>query len=182
MINWLILLFYSFIYFVCFLHSSSLNTISDRGIIQPCPATCVFWFQLSVWCNTARLQNLLCVQKITLSRLYMIPMFSKGSWLVSYMQIFFLPLPCFGEIQHMTIDAIFLFFPENRLWHFLQIVSLGDSLHEMSNLFSGKNKKKNISFKMSNILHKFMNVEFPRAGFVSVFRGQQGVYCVTFTL
>ena len=27
----------------------------------------------------------------------------------------------------------FLFFPENRIWHFMQIVSLGDNLHEMSN-------------------------------------------------
>ena len=27
----------------------------------------------------------------------------------------------------------FLFFPENKIWHFMQIVSLGDNLHEMSN-------------------------------------------------
>ena len=27
----------------------------------------------------------------------------------------------------------FLFFPENWIWHFMQIVSLGDNLHEMSN-------------------------------------------------
>ena len=27
----------------------------------------------------------------------------------------------------------FLFFPENRIWHFMQIVSLGDNLHGMSN-------------------------------------------------
>ena len=27
----------------------------------------------------------------------------------------------------------FLFFPENRIRHFMQIVSLGDNLHEMSN-------------------------------------------------
>ena len=25
----------------------------------------------------------------------------------------------------------FLFFLENRIWHFLQIVSIGDNLHEM---------------------------------------------------
>ena len=39
----------------------------------------------------------------------------------------------------------FLFFPENSMWYFMQIVS-SDNLHEMSNLFffSGKNKK-NIS-------------------------------------
>ena len=26
----------------------------------------------------------------------------------------------------------FLFFLENRIWHFVQIVSLGDNLHEVS--------------------------------------------------
>ena len=30
----------------------------------------------------------------------------------------------------------FLFFPENRIWHFMQIVSTGDNLHEMSILVS----------------------------------------------
>ena len=32
--------------------------------------------------------------------------------------------------QH--IEIFFLFYPENRLWHFMQIVSQGDNLHEMS--------------------------------------------------
>ena len=32
---------------------------------------------------------------------------------------------------------VFIFFPENRIWHFMQIVSIGDI-----NPFSGKNKKK----------------------------------------
>ena len=27
----------------------------------------------------------------------------------------------------------FLFFPENRIWHFIQIFSKGDNLHEVSN-------------------------------------------------
>ena len=27
---------------------------------------------------------------------------------------------------------VFLFFPENRIWHFMQIVSIGDNLHEIS--------------------------------------------------
>ena len=32
-----------------------------------------------------------------------------------------------------TLIKVFLFFfPENRFWHFMQIVSHGDSLHEMS--------------------------------------------------
>ena len=32
-----------------------------------------------------------------------------------------------------TDDIFFLFYPENRIWHFTQTVSIGDSLHEMSN-------------------------------------------------
>ena len=33
------------------------------------------------------------------------------------------------------------FFPENRFWHFMKIVSTGDNLHEMSEpFFSGKKK------------------------------------------
>ena len=32
----------------------------------------------------------------------------------------------------------FMFFPENRIWHFMQIVSIGDNLHEIQILVSGK--------------------------------------------
>ena len=31
------------------------------------------------------------------------------------------------------LEFVFLFSPENRIWHFMQIVSNGDNLHEMSN-------------------------------------------------
>ena len=31
------------------------------------------------------------------------------------------------------LKYFFLFFPENRIWHFMQIDSIGDDLHEMSN-------------------------------------------------
>ena len=40
----------------------------------------------------------------------------------------------------------FLFFPEDRLYHFMQIFSLEDNLHEKSAYFLGKIKKK--YFKM----------------------------------
>ena len=36
---------------------------------------------------------------------------------------------------------IFLFYPEKRLWQFMQIVSLGDNFHEMSKPFPGKIRK-----------------------------------------
>ena len=38
--------------------------------------------------------------------------------------------------------VFFLFFPENRIWHCKQIVSIGDNLHEMSNpVFWEKSEK-----------------------------------------
>ena len=63
------------------------------------------------------------------------------------------------------------FFPENRIWHFMQIVSLGDSLHEMSNpaketvcmkcqiLFSGKNKKNISKCRLLKILPRVLSVK-----------------------
>ena len=40
----------------------------------------------------------------------------------------------------------FLFFPENRIWHFMQIVSTEDNLHEMSYpVFWEKNNQENVS-------------------------------------
>ena len=42
----------------------------------------------------------------------------------------------------------FSYFTENRIWHFMQIVSNGDNLHEMLNPVFWKNKKK--YFKMSS--------------------------------
>ena len=39
----------------------------------------------------------------------------------------------------ICLDDFFLFFPENRTWNFMQIVSIVDNLHEMSNsVFWGK--------------------------------------------
>ena len=38
-------------------------------------------------------------------------------------------------------ETFFLFFPEKRIWHFMQNVSSGDNLHKMSNLFSRKYMK-----------------------------------------
>ena len=38
-----------------------------------------------------------------------------------------------GQFQQITLMLLFLFFfSENRIWHFMQIVSKRDSLHEMS--------------------------------------------------
>ena len=39
-------------------------------------------------------------------------------------------------MAHSADDKLMMFFsyfvPENRIWHFMQIVSIGDNLHEMS--------------------------------------------------
>ena len=48
---------------------------------------------------------------------------------VSYLT--FTTLWAFSADDKMML--FFLFFPENRIWHYMQIVSLGDNLHEMSN-------------------------------------------------
>ena len=40
---------------------------------------------------------------------------------------------------------LFLFFPENRIWQFMQIVSTGDNLHETSKLVFCEKNQKNIS-------------------------------------
>ena len=41
----------------------------------------------------------------------------------------------------VTGTLIFLTFPENKIWHFMQIVSTGDNLHEMSIPVSWKKRK-----------------------------------------
>ena len=46
-----------------------------------------------------------------------------------------------GKFNRQQFDDIF-FFPENRVWHFMQAVSVGDSMHEMSNpVFWNKSEK-----------------------------------------
>ena len=36
------------------------------------------------------------------------------------------------RFRRQQIDYIFLCFPENRIRYFIQIISIGDNLHEMS--------------------------------------------------
>ena len=59
-------------------------------------------------------------------------------------------IPLSGLIQQMTnwgFFFFFLFFPENRILYFMQSVSFGDNLHEISNPVFWE-KKKNMYFKM----------------------------------
>ena len=39
----------------------------------------------------------------------------------------------FFSSRQERIEIFFLIFPENMSWHFMQIVSIGDNLHEISN-------------------------------------------------
>ena len=48
-----------------------------------------------------------------------------GPWLM---------LSTMGKIfNRQNFEIVFLFLPENRIWHFVQIVSIGDNLYGMSN-------------------------------------------------
>ena len=53
-------------------------------------------------------------------------------------------------------------FPENRFRFFMQIVSIGDKLHEMSSLFSGKSHKvsKPVFWKKRDNLHEMSKPVF----------------------
>ena len=48
--------------------------------------------------------------------------------------------------QYFEIYFFFLFFPENKIWHFMQIASLGDNLLEMSKPIFRENKKISVFF------------------------------------
>ena len=51
-------------------------------------------------------------------------------------------------------DKLVIFFfisPENRIWHFMQIVSAGDYLHEMSNPVSWKKYEKYFLSSAENV-------------------------------
>ena len=48
-------------------------------------------------------------------------------------QAFPVPLTCLHYFSRRSTRDIFVFYPENRIRHFMQIVSIGDNLHDMSN-------------------------------------------------
>ena len=52
-------------------------------------------------------------------------------------------------------DKLVIFFPENRNWLFLQIVSSDDNLHKMLNSDYWKKKKNNNNKKNKNVCWKF---------------------------
>ena len=62
---------------------------------------------------------------------YIITSQLREAFLRNYHGLTFTTLWAFSADDKLMI--FFLFFPENWIWHFMQIVSFGDNLHEMSN-------------------------------------------------
>ena len=54
--------------------------------------------------------------------------------------------------------TVYLFFPENRIWYFMQMVSIGDNLHKLSKLVFWENKK-NIKMSSADFLASVLNVK-----------------------
>ena len=65
---------------------------------------------------------------------------------INYLPYLSLTLSTRGKnFSRQHFEVFFLFFPESKIQHFMQIVSIGDNLHEMSNpVFCGQLKKKKI--------------------------------------
>ena len=53
---------------------------------------------------------------------------------------------------HIEVFFFFLFFPENRIWHFMQIVSIGEIL------FSGKNKNDIFNLSSAELAQRVVKV------------------------
>ena len=75
--------------------------------------------------------------------------------------MFCLTLSTLGKIfSRIHTDIFFLFF---QVWHFIQIVSMGDTFHEMSNSVFLENKEKNnsnlSSAKSAQRMEKFKKVK-----------------------
>ena len=52
----------------------------------------------------------------------------------------------------------FLFLQENRIWYFMQNVSNGDNLHEMSNPVFWENRENILKCRLLKILHCVLSV------------------------
>ena len=60
-------------------------------------------------------------------------------WQVSYSIFFFFLLFIFHFIIKYIYVCVFLIFPKNKVWHFMQMVPSGDNSHEMQYLYTKKN-------------------------------------------
>ena len=72
-----------------------------------------------VCCFLEKLQKLSCTKWQEIYKVYPVPLILTFATLLAN-----------AADDKMVI--FFLFFSENKIWHFIQIVSIGDNLHEMS--------------------------------------------------
>ena len=80
--------------------------------------------------------------------------FNEGYFVSCIIKLYHLPL---AGLIHQTTNwwnfSSLFFSSENRIWHFMQTVSDGDNLHEMSNhVFWEKNKKNILKCRLLKIL------------------------------
>ena len=61
--------------------------------------------------------------------------------------------------SHWSLTVFFLFFLENRIWHFMQIVSLWDNLHGVRFYFLGKIRKNIINMSSAESAHSMVSVK-----------------------
>ena len=64
-----------------------------------------------------------------------------------------------GRFSRWQTGDIFLFFPEKKIWHFMQIVSLGDNLHEVSYLIFEEKFKKYFKCRLLKVLPSMQSVK-----------------------
>ena len=56
--------------------------------------------------------------------------------------------------RHIEIFFSYFFFPENRFWLVMQVVSITENLHEMSNPVVWKNKMESVTTKRQNLISR----------------------------
>ena len=79
----------------------------------------------------------------------------------SHLFFFFLTPSTLGKIfSRQHIEIFFLFFPGNIIEHFMQTVSNGDNLHEMSNPVFWKNKKNFIHLSSADFASRGVKVNY----------------------
>ena len=80
-------------------------------------------------------------------------------WLAGFIFVSIIHLYHYGQFKQMKNWYFFVFVPKNRLWHFMQIVSWGDSLHEnVKAYFLGKIKKIKSKFHRLKFLPSLLSV------------------------
>ena len=57
------------------------------------------------------------------------------------------------------LTIFFLLFPQNRIWQFMQIVTNGNNLHEMSKPFFWENKKNISKYRLLKISHRNLSIK-----------------------